>query len=225
VHHVVQAWRDNGLPPNLPFFMTEGNMGGGSGPKDVKSALWLADYVGSMMSEGAGGTYYFHYMPTPGGRGGFLALDKDYRVVNYPPQYLAAQVITREWVEPVDGAHRMFRATSDVTDGSGNVLVTAYAIERPDGQWSVMLVNKDHDNEHAVSVTFPNEDTKHTRYFAGNVDRITFGAAEYQWPAGDNVAHADPDGPPAKSTVQGGKEALYRLPKASIVVLRGRIAE
>jgi len=25
---VVQAWKDNGLPPNTPFFMTEGNMGG-----------------------------------------------------------------------------------------------------------------------------------------------------------------------------------------------------
>jgi len=205
--------------------MTEGNIGGGSGPKDVKSALWLADYVGTMMSEGASGTFYFHYMPTPGGRGGFLALDKDYRVVNYPPQYLAAQVITKEWVQPVDAPHRMFRAASDVTDESGAVMVTAYALERPDRQWSVMLVNRDHDNDHTVSVTFSDEDAKRARHFAGTVDRITFGSAEYQWPSGDNVIHADPDGPPAKSTVPGGKDAVYRLPKASIVVLRGRIAE
>ena len=225
VHHVVQAWRDNGLPPNLPFFMTEGNMGGGSGSRDVKSALWLADYVGSMMSEGAGATYYFHYIPTPGGRGGFLALDKDYRVVNYPAQYLAAQVITKEWVQPVDAAHRMFRATSDVTDENGNVLVTAYALERPDGQWSLMLVNKDRDSDHTVGVTFADEETNHARHFAGTVDRVTFGAAEYQWPAGDGATHAEPDGPPTKATVQGGKDALYRLPKASVVVLRGRLAE
>jgi len=225
VHHVVQAWRDNGLPPNLPFFMTEGNMGGGSGPKDVKSALWLADYVGSIMSEGASGTFYFHYMPTPGGRGGFLALDKDYRVVNYPPQYLAAQVITKEWVQPVDAPHRMFPATSDVTDENRNVLVTAYAVERPDGQWSVMLVNRDHDNGHDVSVSFSDGDAKRSRHFTGMVDRITFGAAEYQWPASDSATHADPDGPATKSTAPGGKEAVFRLPKASIVVLRGRIAE
>jgi len=225
VHHVVQAWRDNGLPPKLPFFMTEGNMGGGSGPKDVKSALWLADYVGAMMNEGTSGTFYFHYMPTPGGHGGFLALDKDYRVVNYPPQYLASQVITKEWVQPVDSPHRMFRATSDVTDENGNVLVTAYALARPDGQWSVMLVNKDHDNDHKVNVVFADGDTRRSRHFAGKVDCITFGAAEYQWPADDSATHADPDGPAAKSTAQGGKDALYRLPKASIVVLRGRVAE
>ena len=31
VNHVVQAWKDNGLPPNIPFFMTEGNdLGEGS---------------------------------------------------------------------------------------------------------------------------------------------------------------------------------------------------
>jgi len=226
VHHVVQAWRDNGLPQNLPFFMTEGNMGGGSGARDVKSALWLADYVGAMMSEGASGTFYFHYMPTPAGRGGFLALDKDYHVVNYPPQYLAAQVITKEWVQPVDAPHRMFRATSDVTDDSGNVLITAYALERPDGQWSVMLINKDHDNDHAVRVSFADDKTKRTRHFAGTMDRITFGTNEYQWHGDDNGrGHADPDGPASKSTVQGGADVRYTLPKASVVVLRGRIAE
>lgn len=226
VRQVVQAWRDNGLPPNLPFFMTEGNMGGGSGPGDVRSALWLADYVGAMMSEGAGGTFYFHYMPTPGGRGGFLALDKDYRVVNYPPQYLAAQVITKEWVQPVDAPHRMFRATSDVTDDSGNVLVTAYPLERPDGQWSVMLINKDRDNDHAVSVSFADSGTKRARHFAGTVDRIIFGSNEYQWYGDESgQGHADPDGPASKSTVQGGADVRYSLPKASVVVLRGRIAE
>jgi hypothetical protein len=106
------------------------------------------------------------------------------------------------------------------------VLVTAYAVERPDGQWSVMLINKDHDNDHVVSVAFADRDAKRPRHFVGTVDRITFGAAEYQWHAGDTTGnHADPDGPPTESTVQGGVGAFYQLPKASIIVLRGRIAE
>jgi len=226
VHHVVQAWKDNGLPAELPFFMTEGNMGGGGGSRDVKSALWLADYVGAMLTEGAGGTYYFHYMPTPGGRGNFLVLDKNYKVTSYPPQYLAAQVISKEWVQPVDAPHKLFRVSSDVTDENANVLVTAYAVERPDGEWSVMLVNKDHDNDHSVSVSFADADAKRTRHFSGTVDRVTFGAAEYQWHTGEGRGgHADPDGPPAKSTAQGGADAVYLLPRASIIVLRGRIAE
>ncbi len=30
VKHIVQVWKDDGLPPNIPFFMTEGNIGGGA---------------------------------------------------------------------------------------------------------------------------------------------------------------------------------------------------
>jgi len=225
VSHVVQAWKDNGLPANVPYLMTEGNMGGGSTPKDLKSALWLADYVGAMMSEGASGTFYFHYMPTPGGRGQFLALDKNYRITNYPPQYLAAQVITKEWVQPIDAPHRLFKAASDLTDETGNVLVTAYAVERPDGLWSLMLINKDRDHDHEVSIAFADAGKKRAEHFNGAVERITLGPAEYQWHEGANGGHGDPDGPATKTTLKGGADVTYTLPKASIVVLRGKIAE
>jgi hypothetical protein len=225
VRHIIQVWKDNGLPPDVPFFMTEGNMGGGNRSSDVKSALWLADYVGSMMTGGASGTFYFHYMPSPGGRGGFLRLDRDYRVESYPPQYLAAQVITKEWVQPIDAPHRLFHASSDVRDASGNVLVTAYAVERPDGQWALMLVNRDRENDHAVKVVFSDPETGRSRFFSGPVDRGVFGAAEYQWHPEGAGGHADPDGPPSRSTIPGGGEALYPIPKASIVVLRGRVSD
>ena len=112
-----------------------------------------------------------------------------------------------------------------MTDASGNLLVTAYAVERPDGQWSVMLVNRDHDNDHGVKVVFADGDTKPDRHFSGPVDRIVFGAAEYQWHAEGPDGRADPDGPPSKSAVTGGADTLYQLPKASIVVLRGRVAD
>ncbi len=227
VSHIVQVWKDNGLPPNIPFFMTEGNIGGGAPPSTVKSALWLADYVGSMMSEGAGATYYFHYMPYPrdrSGFGNFLWIDMNYQVVGYPPQYLAAQVITKEWVQPIDALHKQFKASSDVIDAAGNVLVTAYAVERPDKQWSVMLVNRDQYNDHEVRVVFVDPVAKSHRDFSGQVDRITFGSNEYVWHQEGEQGHADPDGPASKSTVNGGPEALYQLPKASITVLRGSIS-
>ena len=208
--------------------MTEGNIGGGAPPSTVKSGLWVADYVGTMMAEGAGATYYFHYMPYPAnssGFGNFLLIDADYKVLGYPPQYLAAQLITKEWVQPIDAPHKQFKASSDVSDAAGNVLVTAYAVERPDGQWSVMLVNRDQFNDHAVKIAFAGAAAEHNRSFSGLVDRITFGSNEYQWHAEKTGGHADPDGPPSKSTVNGSADALYQLPKASITVLRGHIGE
>lgn len=236
LNHVIEAWKDNGLPPGVPFMMTEGNDLGEGNPGTVKSALWQADYIGSIMSAGAAGTYYFHYIASPGGRGGgFLPIDENNRVRYYPPQYLAAQVITKEWLQPVDAVHKLFRVSSEVMDQNGNILVTAYAVERPDGQWSVMLVNKDPDNSHSVKVSFaggPGGD----RFFSGTVQRIVFGAAEYQWhpdpapPAASGnrgrpmmSGHPDPDGPPSKSALAAGAGTLFELPKASIIVLRGRL--
>jgi hypothetical protein len=135
---------------------------------------------------------------------------------------MASQVITKEWVQPVDAPHKLFRASSDVTDAAGNVLVTAYAVERPDGQWSVMLVNRDQYNDHAVKVVF-NDGARRDRHFSGQVDRITFGSNEYKWHPEGERGHADPDGPPAKSKISGGPDALYTLPMASITVLRGAV--
>jgi hypothetical protein len=245
VNRVVQAWKDNGLPPNVPFFMTEGNDLGEGGQGTVKAGLWLADYVGAIMTAGAGGTYYFHYIASGRG-GGFLPIDENNRVRSYPPQYLATQVITKEWVQPVDAAHKLFKVGSDVKDHDGNILVTAYAVERPDGLWSVMLINKDQDTDHSVKITFAGTraGTGQARYFSGAVDRVVFGPNEYQFhpdpvppgaePTGGRggrggrgaiSGHADPDGPPSKSTVSAeGAGTEYRLPKASIIVLRGKVA-
>jgi hypothetical protein len=242
VNRVIQAWKDNGLPPNVPFFMTEGNDLGEGGAGTVKAGLWLADYVGSMMTAGAGGTYYFHYIASGrGGGGGFLPIDENNRARYYPPQYLAAQVITKEWVQPVDAVHKLYLADSDVKDKDGSLLVTAYPIERPDGLWSVMVINKDQDNDHSVKVAFAGSPGR-SRSFTGEVDQVVFGAAEYQFhpdpvaPAepgagrggrggrGTISGHPDPDGPPSRSKVNvSGPDTLYRLPKASIIVLRGKL--
>jgi hypothetical protein len=245
-NHVIQAWKDNGLPPHVPFFMTEGNDLGEGGPDTVKSALWLADYVGSILTAGAGGTYYFHYIAGGAGEGGggFLPIDENNKVRFYPPQYLATQVIAREWVQPVDAVHKLYRVSSDVKDKDGNTLVTAYAVERPDGLWSVMLVNKDQDTNHSVKVAFTDPASGRGRFFSGAVDRVVFGAAEYQWhpdplsadgaPVDDNPesgrrrrarGHPAPDGPPSSSKLEAsGPDTIYELPKASIIVLRGKLA-
>ena len=50
--------------------------------------------------------------------------------------------------------HKQFKASSDVNDAAGNVMVTAYALERPDGQWSVMLVNRDQSNTQQAADAF-----------------------------------------------------------------------
>ncbi len=109
---------------------------------------------------------------------------------------------------------------SDVKDAAGHTLVTAYAVKRPDGQWALLMINKDQENPHLVSVEFQAEKHEIAQY-AGSVDVVTFGTAQYRWDPLRRVA--DPDGPALKAIVKSGRETRFELPRASIVVLRGNI--
>ena len=151
--------------------------------------------------------------------------DEKYEIKTPTSQYFAAQMLTKEWVQPKDAEHKLFRAAGDIKDSSGHVLVTAYAVLRPDGQWSLLLINKDHDHDHAVSIVFQDSQAKKESGFAGPVKMITFGKNQYQWHPARRNGYADPDGPAAASNVAGGDDAVYTLPAASVNVLRGRIAE
>ena len=233
IAHIIQTYKDDGLPPNTPIFVTEVNMGASVSENfvDIMGGLWWADYTGALFANGGTGNYFFHYIPGRLSRGcndswgsfGMFQVDQDFNITNYNASYFAAQLINQEWVQPVDQNHRVFRATSDARDPFGNLLVTAYVVERPDGRWSVMLVNKDRERAHGVHIRFTDAEGKADRYFTGEVDHITFGANEYRWRPNGADGRAHPDGPQVKSTVNGGEGAVYALPKASITILRGKI--
>jgi len=232
ITHIMQVWRDDGLPPSVPMLDTETNDHGGEAAVDIFGALWLADSFGGFLTAGGKSTHYYHDLPyspphpacaNSWGTYHMFMVDEHYQIQQRTSQFFAAQLITQEWAEPRDTEHRLFRASSDVKDSDGNLLVTAYALQRPDGQWAIMLINKDHDNLHQVGIIFHDADNDKDSAFNGPVTSITFGKAQYQWHPNRNHGYADPDGPPLRSELIGGKEALYNLPAASLTIVRGRL--
>jgi len=231
--HILQVWRDDGLPPNVPMLISELNMSSGDSEAFVDNfgSLWLADFVGSFFTAGGDGLYYFHYIPETLGQGcqssfgvfGMFAVDKDYQIKQPTSQYFASQLINLEWVQPGNGAHKVFPATSDIVDPAGHNLVTAYALLRPDGQWALMVVNKDQENPHSVQLAFHDATASTDSQFAGPVDMITFGSDQYRWIATPDGGSASPDGPAARSQITAAPTTTYTLPKASVTVLRGHI--
>jgi hypothetical protein len=166
--------------------------------------------------------------------------DAKYQIQQPNAQYFASQMINLEWVQPGSGEHRIFPSGSDITDAAGHVLVTSYAVLRPDGEWSLMLVNKDQENAYPVRILFQDEKRGEEKFFAGPVSMVTFGREQYQWHSntklglgysetGDdrheaNVGHADPDGPAARSTIAATDQTSFQLPKSSVTVLRGKLS-
>jgi F5/8 type C domain len=235
VSHILQVWRDDGLPADVPMFITESNdtWNTGESSVDIFGALWLADYAGAFFNAGGKALYYFHYLPLGVHEGcndsmgtfGMFTTTRNYEILKPTSQFFASQLINTEWVQPGNGVHQTFSAASDLIDAAGHSLVTAYALLRPDGQWSVMLVNRDQENAHTVRIQFDGSAANGTRFFAGAVNVSTFGSAQYQWHPTREGGFPDPDGPAAKSTVNASADTAYELPKASMTVVRGAIAK
>jgi hypothetical protein len=134
----------------------------------------------------------------------------------------------------------VFPATSAVEDDAGHTMVTAYALHRPDGKWSIMLVNRDQSVAHKLRIVF-HDDPQKTFGFQGDVDTYAFGAAQYQWHAAtiSPMSHpeseeepviesgqgfAKPDGPAEHDSKSVSPEEEFDVPAASILVVRGNIA-
>lgn len=251
VRHIMQVWHQDGIPPDMPLFITEGNLSSAASEtyQDIFAGIWLADYIGSVLNSGGKAVYFFHYLPLqmePGcnaspGTFGMFTVDDNYQIQQPLAQFFVAQLINLEWVQSAGGEHQIFAAKSDVLDGAGHELVTAYAVQRPDGKWSVLAVNRDQQNAHKVRIAL-NGAADNKSGFAGPVEISTFGSAQYQWhpPQTRFMAHAeksgertivpttkgwaDPDGPVVHTKMTAGKDTMYDLPAASVVVIRGTVA-
>ena len=231
ITHIMKVWREDGLPPGIPLLDTETNAHGGEASVDIFGALWLVDSFAGFLSAGGQSTHYYHDLsyspPHPAcanswGTYHLFMTDEHYEIQQPTSQFFAAQLLTQEWAEPTDEEHQLYLASSDLKDSQRHVLVTAYALHRPDKQWALLLVNRDHDHSHDVRIVFRDDDGQRSA-FAGPLTMITFGKAQYQWHPARRKGHADPDGPPLKSHLTAGAETLYSLPAASITVLRGNV--
>jgi hypothetical protein len=230
--HILQVWRDDGVPKDVPLIVSESHLAAGlTGPMStIFAGLWLADNVGSFFE---GGGYAFYHSPIqPQGLqksclgwaswSNFVA-SHEYDITGYTSLYYAAHMINLEWVQHRSGMHKMFPSSNEIKDGDGNALVTSYTVHRPDGNWAVMLVNRDESNPHSVRVAFENSANKRRGFFSGAVDVVTFGSEQYVWIDDGTNSHADPDHAPVGTVVVAGTQTTFTLPKASITVLRGKV--
>ena len=186
VSHILQVWRDDGLSANVPMMITESNVAAAQNAAmtDVFAALWLADNAGAFLTAGGDVFYHSPIQPEPlrsgcrgwGTYGNFVA-DANLHIRNHTSQYFASQLINLEWVKQGPGEHKIFPASVDLKDDAGHVLITAYPVQRPDGEWSIMAVNRDQSNSHAVRVVIDDSSTQ--KSFAGPVRVVSFGSEQY----------------------------------------------
>ncbi len=225
---MAHVWRKDGLPASIPEYVTEANFSAVNftqTPMQIEGALWQADYMASALTAGIAGAVYYQYEPVPLSRntqcpsdwGNLTMFDADAHahIRARTAQFFALQMMTQQWFAPGNGTHELYAARANIMHGALPAM-SAYALKRPDGTWSVMLVNKD-AAAHDVAVRFDGAGS-----FVGVVTRATFGSGQYVWRARGRASIPDPDGPIAIAHLRAA--ARYVIPAQSITVLRGRVA-
>src|SRR5438094_8114294 len=135
--------------------------------------------------------------------------------------YYAAQVITKEWMQPTNKTHDVFPASIEQHGSRSALSVSIYALQRPDKQWAILAINKNPKRSVRLEVKFKLAGNSVT--FAGKVDVVQFSSQQYAWHDDAQNGHPIRSMPPARFTQKAS--SFYDLPPYSLTVLRGKLAE
>jgi hypothetical protein len=210
--HVLQMWRDDGVPTDVPLIISESGITAGGGRRGYMgvtgNAIWECDAFGTFF--GQGGTAFYRPAINNGAsrrRGGSGAPGGGaYGTLQYTP-FTSAHIINLEWLQHGAGANQIFPASADLMDAAGRTVITSYAVHRPDGNWSFMLINHDLNAAHQIHLVI--DDANHMQHsFAGPVTLV-----QYCNTPGENQ----------NTTMTPNPDDIYILPIGSITVIRGKL--
>jgi hypothetical protein len=215
---VVRAQFADGLPRTIPLVITEYGYSAfaGQAEVDLPGALLNADVAAGFLALGGQSEYLYGYEPdtlirelpscNTWGNLTLLLSDGERHVRHQLPTYWAARLLTQQWTQPGDGAHRMLAAR---TSGVDPRLLGAYAVRRPDGRTALLLLNKDPSRPLGVTL----------HGLPGTLDVYSYGPAQYAWQADGEHGHPIRELPPVQSEQRGNGLVLAPF---SLTVVRTR---
>ncbi len=231
LNDAVKELQEGGLTHDIPWLITEYGYSAfaARAEMDIDGALFNADSVGRFLTMGGEAAYLYGYEPgeiineqkcSSGNNMIFLQNDRGL-VKSRLATYWGARLLTHEWVQAGDMLHEIYPAVSDVLNEKGDQLVSAYAVRRPDGLWSLMLINRDPGRTFQTTVNFRDTLTGSDRYFQGPLDLYQYSGKQYKL---DSVLQRPTkNDPPEHRVVDAGKTTPFQLLPFSITILRGSI--
>ena len=230
---MMTSLRADGVPTAIPWLMTEYGYSvfAGRHEVDIEGALFNADTVGTFLTLGGSKPYLYGYEPNyledelkcSWGNLMMLQLNPSSDQLNRLSGYHAAQLITKEWMQPIDAPHEIFPVGVTQAKGSPSSAVSVYAVRRPDKQWGLLAINKDPMRTARLSLQFNFSGTRQQATFVGSVDVIRFSRDQYEWHEDGPNGHPIRSLPPARFTQ--GASSFYDLPPYSLTVLRGKLPD
>ncbi len=232
---VMKSLRESGVSTDIPWLISEYGYSSFAGQAEVEmpGAIINADTVMQFLAQGGTTAYFYGYEPTEliheeddcnnWGNLALFLMDENHSISQPLPAYYGARMLTQQWALPGHGLHTLFAGASDVKNSRGQNLISAYAVSRPDGQWSLMLLNKDPKQSQSVKFEWSSILSQHKGGFTGTVTEIQYSEKQYVWHPSRDHGHASPDLPPAVTRISANENTVFLLPPYSMTLLRGSI--
>ncbi len=222
-----------GLPRATPLFMTEYGFSAFStqAEVDLTGALFNADAVGTFLTLSGSTAYLYGYEPSPlypgagcttWGNNTLFLSDDQRRIKARTATYYGAGLMAQQWMGTVDQPHRLYPTHTDLTTAQGVAPVSAYALQRPDGLWSLLMINKDAKRDWTVTVRFAGTAGNAEKFLRGPADLYQFSAAQYAWKSAGEQGRPLRSDPPLHTRLSDSGAVTLRLPAWSLSVVRGR---
>lgn len=221
------------VPRGVPWIISEYGFSAYSGHPMVElpSALLDADLVGQFLTGGGDAAYMFGYGPNwpvnqhlaCAGYGNMMLqqADPEGQATARMPAYWFARMLTTDWTRPGHGLHAIYPVSIEASEppakGDGPA-ITAYAVKKPDGEWAVMVANR--DGHRAAEVKLDVARVRGAAPLRGPVEVIQYSTANYEWRDDGENGHPVRDLPPFRTRRPDAK-GPFNLPPYSLTVIRG----
>jgi hypothetical protein len=223
-----------GVPTTIPWIVSEYGFSPFSGRAMslVPSALFSADVVGHFLSRGGNAAFMFGYPPgSPSnqvfpcsGYGDMMLYEADDNGRSkWPmPMFFAERMMMKDWGAPASEAQTLWAATGAAKDAEGRPMVLAYVLKRRDGTLSVMLLNRDEDAAHAVTLRVRGRGGEAV-FPADEARVVQYSPAQYLWADLGEQSHPLRDLPPARFALP--RRSAVSLPAMSMTVVTATAVE
>ena len=228
MHGLFGRLAADGVPRSIPWIISEYGLSAYSGRAmaEMPGALLMANIIGQFLSEGGSAAYMFGYGPNVpinqhqpcAGYGNMMLYmaDRGGQAGTPMPSLHTARLITDGWLLAGGGEHRFL--ASAVSGGSGEWL-KSYAVKRPDGRVSVLLINRSPTTTYAVRVAMHNG-AGQAAALSGPGELRQFGPAQYGWADVGPASHPLRSDPPAISAIAAGAIGVELPPQTLVVIIR-----
>jgi len=227
VRQTLERLKEDGVPSSIPWIITEFGYSSFAGQREVEvpAALLNAEIAAQYLMAGVKTLYLYGVEPSSPVKEGadcdtwgqLMALQagKDGKVQWRLPTYYGAKLVGQEWLGAPDGVHSLYRARVAGSGGDGSL--AAYAVQRPDGQWALMVLNKDAARTRQAGVRFEGG----AAGWPGPHEVFQYSPRQYAWRPGREAGHPKFSEPPEQYRTEPGKPLSLSLPPMSLTVVRG----